>query len=90
VLRYTTDHAYVLCKTLNHGADRIAVNRGAARHIVGLPEFRGADAGPGEEWLRNCADGPLTTSKGTGGFTQWLEAGNLQHMTYVVRSLPGR
>jgi hypothetical protein len=89
VLRYTTDSSYLLVKTLTRGPDRIAVNRGAARRIVELPEFRGAHAGPGEEWLSDCANGPLSTSEGVGGPTEWLRAGNLQHMTYVVRSLSG-
>ncbi|CAL9403572.1 beta family protein [Streptomyces sp. enrichment culture] len=87
-LRYTTGSSYVVVKTLAHGPDRIAVNRAAARRITELPEFRGAGAGAGEAWLRDCANGPLTTGKGVGGFTEWLRAGNLQHMTYVVRSLP--
>ncbi|MFE1771392.1 beta family protein [Streptomyces sp. NPDC059008] len=89
VLRYTTDSSYLLFKTLTRGPDRIAVNRGAARRIIELPEFRGAGAGQGEEWLSDCAQGPLSTGEGVGGPTEWLRAGNLQHMTYVVRSLPG-
>lgn len=89
VLRYTIDSSYLLVKTLTRGADRIAVNRSAARRITELPEFRGAGAGQGEEWLSDCANGPLSTSEGVGGPTEWLRAGNLQHMTYVVRSLSG-
>ncbi|MEU2335945.1 beta family protein [Streptomyces sp. NPDC013172] len=89
VLRYTTDSAYLMFKTLTRGPDRIAVNRSAARRIVELPEFRGSGAGQGEEWLSDCAHGPLTTSEGVGGFTEWLREGNVQHMTFVVRSLPG-
>ncbi|GHF48282.1 beta family protein [Streptomyces griseosporeus] len=89
VLRYTTDSSYLLVKTLTRGADRIAVNRSAARRIVESPEFRGAGAGQGEEWLSDCANGPLSTSEGVGGPTEWLRAGNLQHMTYVVGSLSG-
>ncbi|WP_225631658.1 beta family protein [Streptomyces solaniscabiei] len=89
VLRYTANSSYLLVKTLTRGADRIAVNRGAARRIVESPEFRGAGAGQGEEWLSDCANGPLSTSEGVGGPTEWLRAGNLQHMTYVVRSLSG-
>ncbi|MFI1294885.1 beta family protein [Streptomyces noursei] len=88
VLRYTTESSYLLFKTLTKGPDRVAVNRRAARRIVELPEFRGAVAGRGEEWLSDCANGPLSTSEGVGGPTEWLRAGNLQHMTYVVRSLP--
>ncbi|MFD1306888.1 beta family protein [Streptomyces kaempferi] len=89
VLRYTTDSSYLLFKTLARGRDRIAVNRSAARRIVELPEFRGAGAGQGEEWVSDCAYGPLSTGEGVGGPTERLRAGNLQHMTYVVRSLPG-
>ncbi|MFF7378323.1 beta family protein [Streptomyces massasporeus] len=89
VLRYTTDGSYLLFKTLTRGPDRIAVNRSAARRIIELPEFRGARAGQGEEWLSDCANGPLSTSEGVGGPTEWVRAGNLQHMTYVVRSLLG-
>ncbi|GAA4322253.1 hypothetical protein GCM10023086_47370 [Streptomyces venetus] len=89
VLRYTTDSSYLLFKVRTRGSDRIAVNRSAARRIIELPEFRGAGAGQGEEWLSDCANGPLSTSEGVGGPAEWLRAGNLQHMTYVVRSLPG-
>ncbi|WP_236580098.1 beta family protein [Streptomyces sp. HM190] len=88
VLRYTTDSSYVV-RTVTRGPDRIAVNRAAARRITELPEFRGARAGQGEAWLSDCANGPLSVSEGVGGPTEWLRAGNLQHMTYVVRSLPG-
>lgn len=89
VLRYTTGSSYLMFKTLTRGPDRIAVNRNAARRIVELPEFRGPGAGQGEEWLSECAHGPLSTSEGVGGPTEWLREGNAQHMTYVVRSLPG-
>ncbi len=88
VLGYTTENSYVLSKMLTRGSDRIATNRRAARQITELPEFRGAGAGQGEKWLRDCANGPLTVSKGVGGPKEWLRTGNLQHMTYVVRSLP--
>ncbi|GAA2644474.1 hypothetical protein GCM10009864_02820 [Streptomyces lunalinharesii] len=87
VLRYTTESSYLLFKTLTRGPDRTAVNRNAARRITELPEFRGAGASQGEQWLSACANGPLSTSEGVGGPTEWLRAGNLQHMTYVVRSL---
>ncbi|WP_338783642.1 beta family protein [Streptomyces sp. DG1A-41] len=89
VLRYTTDRSFVLCKVLNGGPDRTAGIRAAARRIRDLPDFRRAVASAGETWLRDCADGPMTDSEGTGTHTQWLWAGNVQHMTYVVRSLPG-
>ncbi|MBV7700499.1 beta family protein [Streptomyces sp. TRM70350] len=86
-LRYTTDSSYFVVKTLTRGPDRVAVNRVAARRIIELPEFRGSGAGQGEEWLSDCANSPLSSSEGVGGPTEWLRAGNLQHMTYVVRSL---
>jgi Beta protein len=89
VLRYTTDRSYVLCKVPNAGPDRTAGIRGAACRIHDLPDFRGAAASAGETWLRDCADGPMTDSEGAGNHTQWLWAGNVQHMTYVVRRLPG-
>ncbi|NJP72072.1 beta family protein [Streptomyces sp. C1-2] len=89
VLRYTTDSSYVAVRTATRGPDRIAVNRAAARRITELPEFRGTRAGPGEAWLTDCANGPLSVGKGVGGPQEWLRAGNLQHMTVVARSLPG-
>ncbi|MGW5582993.1 beta family protein [Streptomyces sp. NPDC003857] len=89
VLRYTTDSSYLMFKTLTRGPDRTAVNRSAARRILELPEFRGARAGQGEEWLSDCAHGPLSTGEGVGGPTEWLREGNVQHMTHLVRSLPG-
>ncbi|MGY1439706.1 beta family protein [Streptomyces reniochalinae] len=88
-LRYTTGNAFLLCKVLTRGTERIAVNRRAARQILGLPEFREATGGAGEHWLRACADGPATSGRGTGGPTEWLWVGNVQHMTYVVRCLSG-
>lgn len=87
-LRYTTDRSFVLCGTLARGTDRIEVNRRAARRILDLAEFRGPGAGDGEQWLYDCANGPLTDSRGTGNHTQWLWSGNVQHMTYVARCLP--
>ncbi|WP_406401452.1 beta family protein [Streptomyces uncialis] len=85
VLRYTTAESFVLAKVLARGEDRAAVNRAAARKILGLPDFRGAAAGVGESWLRDCARGH--GAAGTGNAAMWLRVGNLQHMTYVVRSL---
>lgn len=89
VLRYTTEHSFVLCKVLNAGPERAASIRVAARTICDLPEFRGASASAGETWLRDCADGPTTDGHGSGNHPQWLRAGNVQHLTYVVRSLTG-
>jgi hypothetical protein len=74
---------------LNGGPDRTAGIRAAARRIRDLPDFRTAVASAGETWLRDCADGPVTDSEGTGTHTQWLWAGSVQHMAHVVRSLPG-
>ncbi|MEV7402670.1 beta family protein [Streptomyces sp. NPDC091267] len=85
VLRYTTAESFVLAKVLARGEDRTAVNRAAARQLLELPDFRGAVAGAGESWLRDCAHGHGPT--GTGNASVWLRVGNLQHMTYVARSL---
>lgn len=85
VLRYTTAESFVLAKVLGRGEDRIAVNRAAARQLLELPDFRGATAGAGESWLRDCAHGHGPT--GTGNASDWLRVGNAQHMTYVARSL---
>ncbi|MDX2694148.1 hypothetical protein Sipo8835_12400 [Streptomyces ipomoeae] len=89
VLRYTTGRSFVLCKVLNAGPDRTPTIRVAAGRIRDLPDFRGAAASAGETWLRDCADGPMTDSKRSGNHTEWLWSGNVQHMTYVVRSLSG-
>ncbi|WKD32082.1 beta family protein [Streptomyces xanthophaeus] len=85
VLRYTTEESFVLAKVLARGEDRTAVNRAAARQLLELPDFRGATASAGESWLRDCARGH--GSAGTGNAAVWLRVGNVQHMTYIVRSL---
>ncbi|MFB7028566.1 MULTISPECIES: beta family protein [unclassified Streptomyces] len=85
VLRYTIDESFVLKKVPTRGDDRAAAIRAAAREVLALPDFRGATAGAGEAWLRDCARGQ--GSRGTGNAAVWLQAGNAQHMTYVVRSL---
>ncbi|MFD8973667.1 beta family protein [Streptomyces sp. NPDC059593] len=85
VLRYTTDESFVLTKVPTRGDDRAAAIRAAAREILALPDFRGATAGAGEAWLRDCARGQ--GPRGTGNVAVWLQAGNVQHMTYVARSL---
>jgi hypothetical protein len=87
VLRYTTDQWFVLCKVRNVRPERTADIRAAARLIRNLPEFRGATASAGETWLRDCAEGPDSSSDGTGQVGPWQWAGNVQHMTYVVRRL---
>lgn len=84
-LRYTTEDSFVLAKVLARGEDRNTVNRAAARQLVEMPDFRGAAAGAGETWLRDCAHG--RGPSGTGNATVWLRVGNVQHMSYVVRSL---
>lgn len=85
VLRYTTEESFVLLKVPTRGEDRAADIRAAAQEILALRDFRGAAAGAGETWLRDCAlgQGP----EGTGNAAVWLQAGNVQHMTFVVRSL---
>ncbi|MFG3242928.1 MULTISPECIES: hypothetical protein [unclassified Streptomyces] len=55
----------------DRGEDRDTVNRAAA--------------GGGEAWLRDCAYGQGPS--GTGNAAVWLRVGNVQHMSYVVRSL---
>ncbi|MFF5703976.1 hypothetical protein ACFY7H_15925 [Streptomyces sp. NPDC012794] len=84
-LRYTTEESFVLAKVLARGEDRTTVNRAAARQLTELPGFRGAGAGAGESWLRDCRDG--RGASGTGNATVWLRVGNVQHMSYVVRCL---
>ncbi|MFE7384530.1 beta family protein [Streptomyces zhihengii] len=84
-LRYTTDESFVLAKVPTRGPDRAATIRAAAREILALPDFRGATAGAGEAWLRDCARGQ--GPRGTGNAGVWLQVGNVQHMTYVARSL---
>ncbi|MGW4850514.1 beta family protein [Streptomyces sp. NPDC004288] len=85
VLRYTTDESFVLTKVPTRGDGRAAAIRAAAREILALPDFRGAPAGAGEAWLRDCARGH--GPEGTGNAAVWLQAGNVQHTTYVARSL---
>ncbi|MEU3711152.1 beta family protein [Streptomyces catenulae] len=85
VLRYTTDESFVLAKVPTQGDGRAAVIRDAARELLALPDFRGATASAGETWLRDCAGG--RGPEGTGNFAVWLRMGNIQHMTYLVRSL---
>ncbi|MGW4505055.1 beta family protein [Streptomyces sp. NPDC004436] len=84
-LRYTTEDSFVLAKVLTRGEGRDSVNRAAARQLTELPDFRGPAAGAGESWLRDCAYG--RGPAGTGNATVWLRVGNVQHMSYVVRSL---
>ncbi|MET9533294.1 beta family protein [Streptomyces sp. NPDC006649] len=84
-LRYTTEESFVLAKVLARGENRDTANRTAARQLAELPDFRGAAAGAGESWLRDCAHG--RGPSGTGNATVWLRVGNCQHMSYVVRSL---
>ncbi|MGY3684110.1 hypothetical protein ACVWXU_007733 [Streptomyces sp. TE33382] len=85
--RYTTAESFALVKVLARGEDRSAVNWAAARRLLELPEFRGAAAGAGESWPRDCAHGHGAT--GTGNATVWLRVGNVQHRTFVVHSLRG-
>ncbi len=86
VLRYTTEESFVLGKMLTRGDGRAAANRSVARRFLELPDFRGATASAGESWLRDCACG-RDGAAGTGNATVWLRVGNVQHMSYVVRSL---
>ncbi|GAA4946937.1 hypothetical protein GCM10023238_11600 [Streptomyces heliomycini] len=69
------------------GPDRRQPRRGPPDHRAA--RVPGCAGRQGEEWLSACANGPLSAGEGVGGPTEWLRAGNLQHMTFVVRSLPG-
>lgn len=89
-LCYTTEHTFVASRMLTRGSgNRVALNRASARRIVGLPGFRRAGAAAAERWYLCCAGGPDTSGKGTGTPEKWLWAGNVQHATFVVRSLGG-
>lgn len=81
-LRYTTARSYHLSK-VPHGKQYDDANRQAARCLTSLVEFRGVDAGAGERWLRDRTEG----SVGTGNHSTWNQMGNIQHMTFMVRSL---
>ncbi|MGW1915733.1 beta family protein [Streptomyces sp. NPDC002076] len=61
-------------------------NREAARCLARLADFRGPEAGAGERWLRDRAHGSVPT----GNHSRWNQVGNIQHMTFVVRSLGER
>ncbi|WP_445516441.1 beta family protein [Streptomyces sp. NEAU-174] len=85
ILRYTTTRSYFLAKVLQRGEHRDAINRDAARRLACLSDFRGPSAGTGEGWLRDCAQGSVTT----GNHSVWNRMGNIQHMTFVVSCLAG-
>ncbi|RLV09881.1 hypothetical protein CTZ27_01065 [Streptomyces griseocarneus] len=68
-----------------HGRQYDDVGREAARSLTRLADFRGAEAGEGENWLLDRARG----MNGTGNHSVWNRVGNVQHMTYVARSLAG-
>lgn len=82
VLRYTTGRSYHLAK-VPYGRQYDDANRQAARCLTGLADFRGAGAGGGERWLRDRAEGCVST----GNHSTWNQVGNIQHMTFAVRSL---
>ncbi|MEW2085493.1 beta family protein [Streptomyces sp. NPDC005283] len=84
VLRYTTARSYHLSK-VPHGRQYDDSNRQAAQCLTRLTDFRGPEAGPGERWLRDRAQG--TTS--TGNHATWNRVGNVQHLTFVARGLEG-
>ncbi|MFF4475771.1 hypothetical protein ACFY1A_01850 [Streptomyces sp. NPDC001520] len=78
--------SYFLAKALQRGEHRDAVNRDAARCLTRLADFRGPSVGTGEGWLRDCAQGSVTT----GNHSVWNRVGNIQHMTFVVNCLAGQ
>jgi hypothetical protein len=82
VLRYTTARSYHLSK-VPHGRQYDDANREAARCLTGLSDFRGAAASAGEEWLCDRGRGVETT----GNHSTWNRQGNVQHMTFMTRSL---
>ncbi|WP_319053449.1 beta family protein [Streptomyces europaeiscabiei] len=82
VLRYTTARSYHLSK-VPHGRQYDDANRQAARCLTSLADFRGVDAGAGERWLRDRAEGSVTT----GNHSTWNQVGNIQHMTFVTNAL---
>ncbi|MER5377864.1 hypothetical protein [Streptomyces sp. NPDC002553] len=81
-LRYTAARFYHLAK-VPHGRQYDDANREAAQSLTRLTAFRGPEAGPGERWLRDRAQGRTTT----GNHATWNRVGNVQHMTFVARSL---
>ncbi|MBU6532253.1 beta family protein [Streptomyces mayonensis] len=82
ILRYTTARSYHLSK-VPHGKQYEEANRKAARCLTGLVDFRGAQAGLGEMWLRDRSQGAVST----GAHATWNKMGNIQHMTFVAKSL---
>ncbi|AZS74646.1 hypothetical protein DDE74_30185 [Streptomyces lydicus] len=84
VLRYTTARSYHLSK-VPHGRQYDDANREAARCLTRLADFRGPGAGAGERWLSDRARGTIST----GNHSVWNWVGNVQHMTFVARSLGG-
>ncbi|MET9060665.1 beta family protein [Streptomyces antibioticus] len=82
ILRYTTARSYHLSK-VPHGRQYDDANREAARCLTRLADFRGAEAGSGERWLRDRTEGSVST----GNHSTWNKVGNIQHMSFVVRSL---
>ncbi|MEU5179094.1 hypothetical protein AB0G49_03445 [Streptomyces longwoodensis] len=88
LLRYTTDRSFLLARFWAEKRGETGVTREAARWITEAPEFRGGPASSGELWYERCAH--AAGSQGTGNAGTWNQVGNVQHMTYVVRSLQGR
>lgn len=84
VLRYTTARSYHLSK-VPHGTKYDDTNRRAAGSRTRLADFRGPGAGAGERWLRDRTQG----INSTGNHTVWNRVGNVQHLTFVARSLAG-
>ena len=85
VLRYTTARSYHLSK-VPHGTKYDDTNREAAASLTRLADFRGPGAGAGERWLRDRTQGKTST----GNHTVWNRVGNVQHLTFVARSLAGK
>ncbi|QFZ76677.1 hypothetical protein GFH48_28500 [Streptomyces fagopyri] len=82
LLRYTTERSYHLVK-IPFGKRHDTANRAAARLLTTLSDFRGRDASAGERWLCLRAEGEGTV----GNHAVWDEKSQVQHMTYVARSI---
>ncbi|MFE6195068.1 hypothetical protein [Streptomyces sp. NPDC057838] len=85
LLRYTTEHSFLLARFWAANRGETGATREAARWITESPDFRGEGASKGELWYRQCAR--TTGPKGTGNAGTWNRVGNVQHVSYVIRCL---
>jgi hypothetical protein len=87
LLRYTTPDCFLIARAPMRGREHAARVRAAARWMTKSEEFRGADYGAAEGWLRECAEGE--GSKGSGNPDKWIKVGHLQHLALVADQLMG-